>query len=83
MQKLANILVKRLPNEQINEILQEISNRYDYGHCPICDAEDYPVDADGNEIEGDDVSHAEEWREQHYEDCIVTLIEAARLKKPE
>jgi hypothetical protein len=75
----ADILVKRLSDEQIGTILQAVTADITDGACPVCGEEEIPVDADGNEIEDDDVSMAEEWREQHDADCIITLIEDARL----
>lgn len=81
LQAFADILVENLPDSQIGDILQFVSHGIVNGHCPICGEEEVPVDEHGNEIEGDDVSHADEWREQHSEDCIVTLIESTRIKK--
>lgn len=79
----ADILVKRLSDEQLGAILQTVTDEATDGACPICGEEDVPVDAEGNEIEGSNVEHADEWRECHNADCIVTLIEASRATKVE
>lgn len=82
--QLNAILSGKKSIEQIDAILDQISTELsDYGECPRCGESDYPVDRDGNEIEGDDVSMASEFRERHDSDCDVTLIEKYRasLKK--
>lgn len=75
METLISIIVERLPREQVHDILQGITNKITDGYCPLCFMEDYPVDKQGNEIKGDDVSMADEWRERHDDECPVTLIE--------
>jgi hypothetical protein len=77
----ADILVKKLSDEQVYSLLEAVSEQITDGACPICGEDEIPVDSEGNEIEEDDVSHAEEWREQHDTFCIVTLIEEARAAK--
>lgn len=77
----ADILVKVLPDEQIGTILQAVTAEITDGACPVCGEAEIPVDADGNEIEGSNVEHVDEWREMHDADCIAALIEAARATK--
>src|SRR5712692_6935589 len=79
--EFADILVEVLPEEQLDAVLQEVSNRFKYGCCPLCGEDDVPVDAQGKELERDNIAHTEEWMEVHDEDCAVTLIEAARAAK--
>lgn len=80
---LAELLVKHCRPVQIDQILQDISDRADNndGACPLCDEQEYPIDDQGMVVVGDDVSGAAEWVEQHADGCIVTLIEAARVAK--
>jgi hypothetical protein len=75
MQGFVKILTKQLTREQLDSILQAVTDASDDGYCILCGKEDVPVDEDGNEIDGDDVSEAYEWREVHADDCPVTLIE--------
>jgi hypothetical protein len=75
LKEFARCLCSRLTPEQLQEVLQAVTDSIIDGYCPICEAEDYPVDKDGNKIEEDDVSAAFEWREEHYDTCLVTLIE--------
>ena len=76
IEALTGVLIKHLKREQLDDILQAISDELgEYGQCPLCGCEDMPVDEDGNAIEDDDVSMADEWREVHDDDCPVTLIE--------
>lgn len=77
---LARILKKVLTPEQITLLLQEIAYEITDGFCPLCEREEMPVDKNGSEIESDDVSHAE-WREMHYERCLVTLLEMKESKQ--
>lgn len=73
---LLPVMVKHLTKEQLWPVLEAISvDTHNNGQCPLCGCEDVPVDKDGIEIEGDDVSEADEWREVHEDDCPVTLIE--------
>jgi hypothetical protein len=73
---LLPVLIKHLKREQLYEILEAITEELgEDGQCPLCGYEDVPVDEDGNEIDGDTVSDAYEWRERHSKDCPVTLIE--------
>ena len=69
--ELAQILIETLTEEQIDRILQAISDKMDDndGCCPLCDGAEYPVE------EG---SEPAEWREEHADKCIVTLIEQHR-----
>jgi hypothetical protein len=77
----AEILVEKLSDEQVTSLLQAVSDRFEFGSCPLCGEEEVPVDADGNEIEGQNVEHAEEWQERHDADCLVTFIEEQRIVK--
>jgi hypothetical protein len=82
--QLSAILSGKKSAEEIDAILEQISNKLqDNGECPRCGEPDYPVDKDGNEIEGDDVSMASEFRERHDSDCDVTLIEKYRASMKE
>jgi hypothetical protein len=73
------MLVEHVPEEHIDTLLQKIGDKlHDEGQCLFCGEEDVPVDKRGNEIEGDDVSMASEWREVHDADCPVALLEVAR-----
>lgn len=84
MLALAEILIDKLPADQIDEILQEISHRYENDCCPICGSEKMPVDTQGKRIGYmEDASNAE-WHEMHEIDCIVTLLDEIReiRKKP-
>jgi hypothetical protein len=77
----AEILVEKFPDEQIGHLLQAVSDRFEYGSCRLCGEEEVPVDADGNEIEGQNVEHAVEWQERHEADCLVTFIEGQRAAR--
>ena len=74
MQCFTDILRKHITPEQITAIRQEVTDADDGGHCPICFAEDVPVDESGNEIYGDDMSQVDEWRERHEENCPISLL---------
>lgn len=83
LQILSEVLIERLTPEQLHSILEGVTDRIDDGYCPLCEAEEVPVDKDGTIIMGDDVSMAHEWREQHYENCPVAMIEKhLRERKP-
>jgi hypothetical protein len=74
----ADTLVKTLPDRQVTNLLQAVSDAYELGSCPLCGEESYPVDAQGAVITGQNVEHAAEWREEHDADCMVTFIEGLR-----
>lgn len=78
MPVVAKALKKVLTPEQITLLLQEITNEITDGFCPLCEREEIPINKAGNEIEGEDVSYAAEWREQHYDTCLVTLLEQSK-----
>jgi hypothetical protein len=84
MIEFADILIKVLPAEQLDAILQEITSRYENDCCPICGSERMAVDKKSGKTLGymDDVSDAE-WHEMHEIDCPVALIEEMRLPKQE
>ncbi len=73
--KFARCLCQRLSTEQLQQVLEAAHDAIIDDYCPLCDAEDYPVDEDGTKIEEDDVSEAFEWHVDHYSTCLVTVIE--------
>lgn len=80
--EFTDILIKHCLPVQIDQILQEITDRYEHGCCPICGSQEAPHDKDGKPLpHGADVSNAE-WHELHEVDCFVTLIEEMRSLKP-
>jgi hypothetical protein len=81
--EFADILIKVLRRVDLDQILIEISSRYENDCCPICGSEKMPHDKDSKPLpHGADVSNAE-WHELHEVDCMVTLIEEMRSLKPE
>lgn len=61
--------------EKIEEILEE-SSQMSQGSCPFCCGEEYPVNYNGARIEyGEDLDDAEEWHVDHYDDCLVNVLE--------
>ncbi|HEX3642694.1 MAG TPA: hypothetical protein VHV10_15520 [Ktedonobacteraceae bacterium] len=80
--EFTEILIKALRPVDLDQILIEISNRYEHGCCPICGSAEAPHDKDGKPLpHGADVSNAE-MHEMHEVDCFVTLIEEMRSLKP-
>ena len=76
IEAFVDVVKKQMTQEQRHEMLEAVTREYgEYGQCPFCGCEDIPVDADGNKIEGDDISGASSFREQHDEECFVTLME--------
>jgi hypothetical protein len=64
----------------IGEILEETHQVSD-DSCPFCCQPEYPVDEDGEEMGlGEDCSEAEEWRIDHYDDCLITILEKQHTK---
>lgn len=81
---LVEILIDKLSEVQVQDILQEISNRYENGCCPICGSEKMPYDKQGKRIGYMEDATNAEWHEVHEVDCMVTLLEELRdLKKKE
>lgn len=61
--------------DAIMEILEE-THQIGQGSCPFCCGEEYPVDEDGDRIElGEPLDDAEEWHTDHYDDCLITILE--------
>ena len=75
LQDLTEVLIERLAPEPLRSILEGVTCRIVDGYCPLCKAQEVPVDAQGNIIMSDDVSMAFEWREQHHKNCPVARIE--------
>ena len=80
VEMIASILKEKLTRNELLTVLEACSDEYaQHGICPFCGCEDIPLDRDGNEIEGPDVSQASEFREQHDEDCFIYLLESPPL----
>lgn len=65
-----------LTRERLEEIRQTINGLDDVieanGHCPLCESEDYPVDASGAAVE-----HAEDasyWKMSHAAGCAYVAL---------
>ncbi len=72
-QAFLDILVSNTTTKQQERLLQAYTNAvHNDGQCPVCGTHDMPVDVNGDEIRGNDVSHAAEWIERHEEDCLIT-----------
>lgn len=89
--EFTDILIKHCLPVQIDQILQEITDRYHRGCCPICGSDEQPVDKKSGKRPSymDDISLEQlrkmddvEWHEMHEVDCFVTLIEEMRSLKP-
>lgn len=74
----AEILTDKLSGAQMQEVLQEISNRYENDCCPICGSERMPYDAQGKRIGYMEDTTNAEWHDMHEVDCMVTLLEELR-----
>src|SRR2546422_2474279 len=83
----AEILIEKLSDAQISEIIQAIMDRYENDCCPICGSERLPFDKKTSKRLAymDDISHERlrkmddvEWHDMHEVSCMVTLLEEMR-----
>lgn len=66
--------------EKITEILEETSQMGEES-CPFCCAVEYPVDTEGEPISpGEPLDDADYWHTDHYDDCLITILEKHREK---
>jgi hypothetical protein len=74
---LVDLMKSVMTKEQLEQFVEGNSEASNInGTCLLCGKEDMPVDNDGKEIEGDDVSEAAEFEERHTVQCPITRIEA-------
>jgi hypothetical protein len=69
---------KSLASELAGAIKEVLESEHQQDHCPFCDAEDYPVDKNGNEVES--AYQAEEYHRDHHTECLITKVETALAK---
>ena len=83
----AEILIEKLSDSQISEIIQAVMDRYENDCCPICGLERLPFDKKSGKRLAymDDISHERlrkmddvEWHDMHEVSCMVTLLEEMR-----
>jgi len=66
--------------EKISEILEE-THQMGEESCPFCCAVEYPVDGEGEEIPlGEPLDDADYWHTDHYDDCLITVLEKCYIK---
>jgi hypothetical protein len=76
LEELGHNLCRKLQPDQLRLVLEAVTASYEDGFCPICEAGSYPVDTDGVRLFAPyDSGCVREWREEHYPDCLVSVIE--------
>jgi len=68
--------------EVIFDFLEDV-HQHTEGNCPLCGAEDFPVNGDRRGYEEVTPEEAEEYNIEHFEDCLVCDLERVLDKMKE